>query len=106
MPNAASSRLISKSLAGGAVTGASQVLFDDIGTRQGQLAGGFNSIVERFVFNPSATATLWLNLFGGVAVANGADCISLAPGAGWSGGVVNEIRVLGVAGQAITAGER
>lgn len=105
MASPVATRLISKSLAGGAVTGASQALFDDIGTRPGQLAGGVNSIVERFIFNPSATATLWVNLFGGAAAANAADCISIPPGGSWSGAIVNGINVLGVAGQAITAGE-
>lgn len=99
-------RLISKSIAGASVTGASQALFDDIGTRQGQLAGGFNAIVERLIFNPSSSATIWINPFGGPAAANAADCLSIAPGQGIVLEVVNAINVLGVAGQPITAGER
>lgn len=102
-----SSRAISKSIAGGAVTGASQELFDDVGLRQGQLAGGFNSIIERVIANPSATATLWINPLGGVAVANGAGCLALNPLDRITlNGIVNAINVLGVAGQAITAWER
>lgn len=106
MPNAASSRAINRSIAGASVTGASQTLFPEPTLDGGQL-GGFNSVVERVVSNPSATATIWVNPTGGVAAANTEGSFPLAPLATFVlGGIVNAVNVLGVAGQPITAWER
>lgn len=86
-----------RSITGAAVTGASQPLFTD---------AGFGGINERWINNPSATATLWVNLFGEDAAANSAGSFQIPPGGGWSGKITSAINVIGVAGQAITAGER
>ena len=97
MSDGPSSKARSYSLAGGSVTGASQQLFPD---------AGYNGFEERFIMNPSAAATIWVNLFAGAAAANAADCFAIPPNGAWSGKVANQINVIGTAGQAITAGER
>jgi hypothetical protein len=97
MSYGASSPALSYSLAGAAVTGVSQSLFP---------AAAYNGFEERWVTNPSATATIWVNLFGGPAAANAEDNFSIPPGGGWSGKVSNAVSVLGIAGQPITAGQR
>lgn len=57
----------------------------------------------RFAFN-SGTASVWINLAGGTAVANGSNCMEIAPGQFWRGWVTNAITVIGTAGQPLTAG--
>lgn len=79
------------------LTGVSQAVFADV---------GYNTIQERFIANPSAAANLWVNPFGGAAVANGKGCFLLAPGGYWGSQSVNAMNVLGTPGQAATAGER
>lgn len=79
------------------LSGSSQTLFPDVGT---------HGIVERYVCNPSASASLAINLSGGTAALNTAGSITLAPGACWSGRVSNAITVIGTAGQGVTAGSR
>lgn len=93
----AASPVRSASLTGAQVTGASQPLFP---LRE------FAEIQARFIHNPSASATIWINPVGGTAVANGPDCIGLAPLGSIRGEWTNLTTVLGVAGQPITAFER
>lgn len=97
MSRGASSKARNFSIPGAGVTGANQVLFPD---------AAYNSMEERWINNPSSSATIWVNLFGGSAAANTEGSFAIPPLGAWSGKVANAIYVLGVAGQAITAGER
>jgi hypothetical protein len=79
------------------LSGSSQTLFSDVGTR---------SITERFVKNESAANSIAINLTGGTAALNTAGSITIAAGGFWSGRVSGKITVIGTAGQPVTAGER
>lgn len=79
------------------LSGSSQTLFNDLGTR---------SITERYVCNASAGSSIAINLSGGTAALNTAGSVTLAPNGCWSGKVSSKITVIGTAGQSVTAGER
>ena len=48
-----------------------------------------------FVSNPSSSVTLWINIFGGTAVANGSGSFALPPLQSWSGNITNAINIVG-----------
>lgn len=79
------------------MSGASETVFEET---------SFSGIQERFIYNPNATGSVWINLFGGVAAANAAGSMELPPGTGWSGKATNEINAIGTASAKLTAGER
>jgi hypothetical protein len=62
--------------------------------------------IERFVFNPSATANVWINPFGGTAAANAIDCIYVPPLTGWSDKGTNALTAISDAASTVNAGER
>ncbi len=85
------------SIAGASITGSSQALFPDVTN---------DACNERFIHNPSASATLWVHPLGGAATANTAGSIGLAPGQSITLPIAGPITVKGVTGQGITAYER
>jgi hypothetical protein len=78
-------------------SGASEELFPEV---------PWDGSIERFIFNPNAAGDIWVNLFGGVAAANTAGSIRLAPYEGWSGAGTGQVNVIAAAGADITAGQR
>jgi hypothetical protein len=85
-----------RSTALAALTGGQDVVFPE---------GAYGSLQERFVYNPNAAGSIWINPFGGVAAANASGCIEIPPGTGWSAKSTSAINALGTAGAKITAGE-
>lgn len=81
----------------GAISGASEALFPE---------ASYGSIQERFIFNPNLTGSFWLNIYGGTAAANTADCVEIAPGTGMTWSFINAVTIIGTAAAAITWGER
>lgn len=79
----------------GALSGTSEALFPEV---------SMASIRERIIYNPNASGSFWINIYGGVAVANGSDCIEIPPGTGYSTHAVNAITIIGAG--SITWGER
>lgn len=79
----------------GTLSGVSEALFP---------AASQGSFQERFVYNPNAAGTLWINVVGGVAVANGADCVAIPPLTGTSWYHTNAVTIIGAGN--LTFGER
>lgn len=82
------------------LSGSSQQLFPDV---PAPTAGSFQ---ERWVSNPNAANSIWINLFGAAAVANGAGSMEIKAGGFWSGAVSSQINVIGTAADKVTAGQR
>lgn len=83
------------------LSGASETLFS-----ANTEPASFNSEAERYVYNASQLYPVSLNLSGGTAAHYTAGSITLEPGQYWSGKVAGLIKVIGTAGQPLTAGER
>jgi hypothetical protein len=54
------------------------------------------------IYNPSATATAWINTTGGTAAANAAGCFPLYAGGSYEDRVTNAVTALIVSGQPLT----
>lgn len=80
-----------------ALTGASQQVFAD---------AGYNGIEERFISNPNAANSVWINPFGGAAAANAAGSFELKAGGYWATKHTGVVNVIGTAADKLTAGER
>lgn len=76
---------------------ANEVLFPEAA------AGSFN---ERFIVNPNAANTIWVNPFAGDAAANGVGSIPIVPNGSFTLRTCSEVRVFGAVGDKITAGQR
>lgn len=79
----------------GTLSGTSEAMFPEVS--QG-------SIRERLIYNPNASGSFWINVYGGISSANGNDCIEIPPGTGYSTHATNAMTILGSG--AITWGER
>lgn len=83
--------------AGPTLGGASEAMFPELSE------GSFR---ERIIYNPNATGSFWINIFGGAAAANANDCIEIPPGGGYSTHAGNAMTIIGTAAAKITWGER
>ena len=66
----------------------------------------YGAINERFIYNPNAAGSFWINLYGGTAAVNGQDCVEVPPGGNWVGSTTDPMTIIGTAGLKHTAGSR
>ena len=70
-------------------------------------AQGYGECQQRYIHNPNAAGSIWVNLLGGVPAANAEGSFEIAPGGRWADAINNEVRVVfTAAAMSITAYER
>lgn len=80
-----------------ALSGASEALFP---------AASFGGIEDRVISNPNAANSVWVNLMGGTAAANGLDCTEVKAGITLRVENTNAVTVIGTAADKVTALQR